>query len=227
MSTLWDVPQYLIMAFSLAFHGPVEKASRVSLHTSAPHRSTATAGSSELLDESAWLRAVKTASPSSDILALYGARIFQTSSGRYYVATQGERSEILALRDNEEVAARVMAAATLRLRSKLVALTGRSPTPGALLVAHVAGIKTSIAYMHTLARDASMRAGTVMPALAPMLRGNRTMTLAALDERLREVLDPHMKENAAEFAQVQMTKPLKGSLAPKERTTSSRMAIAD
>ena len=231
MSSLWDVPHYLIMAFSLAFHAPAEKASRVSLTSSAHsliENASARAGA-DLLDDSAWLRAVKTAAPSSDALAIYGARIFQTSSGRYYVATQAERAEILALKANEEIAARVMAAATLQLTERLAAETGRRPSRGALLIAHAVGLEAAASYARALAHDPSARAVAAIPALAPVLRGHRTLTLAALDARLNAALGTDQDGMVAETAprHMQAHNLMKGTLSAPAAQSSARLADAD
>jgi len=231
LSSLWDVPHYLIMAFSLAFHAPAEKASRVSLTPSAHsliENASARAGA-DLLDDSAWLRAVKTAAPSSDALAIYGARIFQTSSGRYYVATQAERAEILALKDNEEIAARVMAAATLHLTERLAAETGRRPSRGALLIAHAVGLEAAASYARALAHDPSARAVAAIPALAPVLRGHRTLTLAALDARLNAALGTDQDGMVAETAprHMQAHNLMKGTLSAPAAQSSARLADAD
>lgn len=232
MSSLWDVPHYLIMAFSLAFHAPAEKASRVSLTPSAHsliENASARAGA-DLLDDAAWLRAVKTAAPSSDVLAIYGARIFQTSSGRYYVATQAERAEILALKDNEEIAARVMAAATLQLTQRLAAETGRRPSRGALLIAHAVGLKAAASYTQALVHDPSARAAAAIPALAPMLGVHRTLTLAALDARLNAALGTDQDGMAAaEIAPryIQARNLMKGTMSAPAARSLPRLADAD
>jgi len=219
------------MAFSLAFHTPAEKASRVSLTTSAHsliENVSARAGA-DLLDDGAWLRAVKTAAPSSDVLAIYGARIFQTSSGRYYVATQAERAEILALKDNEEIAARVMAAATLQLTERLAAETGRRPSRSALLIAHVVGLKAAASYTQAVAHDPSVRALAAIPALAPVLGGHRTLTLAALDARLNAALGADQHDMVAEIAPQYMPARnlMKGTLSAPAAQSAPRLADAD
>ncbi len=83
MSSLWDVPAYLVMAFSLALDVPAETGA-----TASPERAPGLALADESADmprlpEEVWLRAVKAASPHSDILARYGGRIFVTSTGRF------------------------------------------------------------------------------------------------------------------------------------------------
>lgn len=226
MSSLWDVPQYLIMAFSLALNAPVEKASRVSF-TSAQEVRTPASAAGGVPDEAFWLRSVKLASPHSDILSGYGARIFVTSSGRYYVPAESDRADILALRRNGEVATRVLSAATLVLQKHLEEKSGRAPTRGALLVAHLAGEPAALDYMVALDADPEADAVAAVPALAKLLDdAGKAMSLAQLEARLSRVLRAKPEQIAA--AQTQdHADTLKGTLTkpePGARTAPSRLA---
>lgn len=220
MSSLWDVPQYLIMAFSLALDAPVEKASRVSI--APPHVPSAAAmPAGSVPDENFWLRSVKLASPSSDILSAYGARIFVTSTGRYYVPAERERADILALRRNGEVTARVMAAATWALRKRLQMASGRIPTRGALLIAHLASETAALDYMAALDDDPEAEAARAVPALTKLLDGNKAMTLAQLEARLKRSLRVEHQEVAAARASGDPDL-LKGTLTkPEDRSNQS------
>lgn len=220
MSSLWDVPQYLIMAFSLALDAPVEKASRVSL-SSPPAQHTTAAAAASLPDENFWLRSVKLASPSSDILSAYGARIFVTSTGRYYVPAESERADILALRRNGEVTARVLAAATWALRKRLQTAYGRIPTRGALLIAHLASETAALDYMAALDADPEAEAARAVPALTKLLDGNKTMTLAQLETRLSRSLRAEPQQVATARASGD-PEALKGTLTrPEDRANQS------
>lgn len=201
MSSLWDVPQYLIMAFSLAFDAPAEKASRVSFspqtNQTVALAKAKPAHAQSLPEENVWLRAVKIAAPRSDILQSYGARIFVTSMGRYYVATPQERTDILALRNNPEISARVLAAAIQAMQEDMENRTHQTPTRAALVVAHMLGEDAALRYMRALAHDPEQRAIGVLPAIGAMLGEDRNVTIGQLDGRLAHAVQPHASEIAA------------------------------
>ena len=231
MSSLWDVPTYLIMAFSLALNAPVEKASRVPLTSptvaiaaTSPPMSNGGVRTS-VMSEQTWLAAVKTAAPSSDILQGYGARIFVTSSGRYYVPSAHERNEILALRSNGEIATRVLAAATREHKAALETSTGQSPTRGALLVAHLYGRGLAERYVRSLARTPEARAATLLSSVMPASRDDASLTLGVLDRRLSQVLGEGRHEIAAARTRVHDA-PLKGTLTKPEAQPASAAAGA-
>ncbi len=196
MSSLWDVPQYLIMAFSLALDAPAEKASRVSF-TPTNASVTSAAASGAIPDENFWLRSVKLASPHSDILSAYGARIFVTSSGRYYVPAENDRTDILALRRNRDATARVLAAATVVLREELEWQCGCAPTRAALLIAHVAGKQTALDYIAALDANPGFEVARAVPSLAKLLDGDKAMTLAHLEARLNKAMRAEAEQVAA------------------------------
>ena len=222
MSSLWDVPQYLIMAFSLALDAPVEKASRVS-HTSLPAPITAVAsGASVMPDESFWLRSVKLAAPQSDILSAYAGRIFATTSGRYYVPAESDRADIMALRLNREVTARVLAAATVALGQDLRKRTGLTPTRGALLIAHMAGPKFALAYMQALDTNPEAKAAAAVPSLAQLISDTPGITLAQLDSRLAVSVRPQAGQLAAADPET-----LKGTLTKPDTDASAPARLAE
>lgn len=222
MSSLWDVPQYLIMAFSLALDAPVEKASRFSFSPPTSHTVALPKAKQALVRslpaEDVWLRAVKIAAPRSDILQGYGARIFVTSTGRYYVATPQERTDILALRDNPEISARVLAAATQALQEDIEIRAHQTPTRAALVVAHMLGEDAALRYMRALTRDPDQRATSVLPAIGAMLADDRSVTIGQLDSHLARAVHPHASEIAAAAPVLKgtVTKP---ELATADRTT--------
>lgn len=208
MSSLWDVPQYLIMAFSLAFDTPVEKASRVSYSPPPAHTSakTPTLSGAAMPDETTWLRAMKIAAPHSEIVQAYASRIFVTSTGRYYVPDATERGEILSLRSNADVTARVLAAATQTLVEELTKRAGHRPTRGALVLAHLLGESAALRYMQRLEAAPDTEATVFMPALSAALVGDTGITLAQLDTRLARAT---RSRRMPQFAHLRgtMTKP--------------------
>lgn len=224
MSSLWDVPQYLIMAFSLALPAPVEKASRVTF-TPSHAFGTSAASPGALPDESFWLRSIKLAAPQSDILSAYGARIFVTSSGRYYVPAAADRDDILALRRNGEVAARVLAAATMVLRKRLAQSSARAPTRGALLIAHVAGETSARDYIAALDADPDAEVSRAVPGLAKLLGGDKGVTLTQLEARLRTALRMPPEQVTAARASGDAG-ALKGTLTRPEASPNQQSQVA-
>jgi hypothetical protein len=185
LSGLWEVPAYLIMAFSLALDAPVGKASRVSTAPSSQISATFAfdAQRHAAMPETIWLRAVKTAGPHSSVLRYYADRIFITSIGKFYVPSDSDRAEISAMQNNSEVVTRVIAAAT-RANKYLLSELGNKPTPGVLHVAHVFGIASAQRFCAALKRHPEAPATLVLPELAGELQSMPGMTVAALDAKL-------------------------------------------
>ena len=186
MSSLWEVPAYLVMAFSLALDAPAEKTGVAALLPPSLHvlESADAVAASPLLPDEAWLRAVKAASPHSDVLARYGGRIFVTSSGRDYVPVAGERAEILALQKTRAIATRVLAAATVEFKAELARATGREPTRAALLIAHLYGTSSAISYLRALEGSPQRPAIAAVPQLANAWGPASREPLVALDARV-------------------------------------------
>ncbi|MEQ1716728.1 MAG: hypothetical protein ABL907_12200 [Hyphomicrobium sp.] len=231
MSSLWDVPTYLIMAFSLALDAPAGKASRVSFENQgAP--AAAPLGSGEptsrgRLGDEVWLRAVKTAAPASDILQVFGARIFVTSTDRYYIPALTDRDEILSLQNNASVAVRVLAAATSAHKRQLESETGRLPSRGALLVAHLYGSAAAQRYVRAMSGNCERPARAAVPALAPALGEGGGLTLCALDRRLARLLregGPAMADKAATSKGAMRSANFKGTVVKGD--TTERPAVA-
>lgn len=214
MSSLWDVPQYLIMAFSLALDAPVEKASR---DAHLPPAAIAVTTQAAVPTENAWLRAVKTAAPQSDILQGYAARIFVTSSGQHYVPTPVERIEILSLRLNQGITTRVVAAATVIVRAKLRQEMHREPSRAALVVAHVQGEVAALAYMRELGHHPQARLVQTMPELARWAGGDGALTLAQFDARLSRAVTGA----GSEIATNADAESLKGTLTKQQDEAGS------
>ncbi len=189
MSSLWEVPAYLIMAFSLALDAPVEKASRVSAHHSPQISpvSLSDVARGAAMPEAIWLRAVKTAGPQSSVLQYYADRIFITSAGKPYVPADSDRAEISALQNNSEVVTRVIAAAT-RTNQTLLSALGNKPTPGVLLFAHVHGIAGAQRFCAALASNPLAKAAGALPELAGELNPAPGISVAALEAKLTQLV---------------------------------------
>ena len=189
MSSLWEVPAYLIMAFSLALEAPVGKASRASATPSSQISATFAFNAQRhaAMPDPIWLRAVKTAGPHSSVLRYYADRIFVTSIGKFYVPSDGDRAEISALQNNSEVVTRVIAAAT-RANKNLLKELGNRPTPGVLHVAHVLGIASAQRFCAALKRHPDALAAKFLPELAGELQSTPDMSVAALDAKLTSLV---------------------------------------
>lgn len=230
MSSFWDVPAILIMAFSLALDAPAGKASRIPPQSPPPAITVLDRAREpalrEALSDDAWLRALKRAAPASDALSRYAARIFVTSAGRYYVPVPSEKAEILALRSNGDVAVRVLAAATAELKRDLHETTGREPSRGALLVAHLLGRSEAISYMRAAIHEPSARAVRVVPAFGVLLNGDGSLTVGALDRRLSHALGGPVTEVADAGRGRGTREAFKGTLTRPEALSRSEVASA-
>lgn len=88
--------------------------------------------------ESTWLETVKQSGHKHG-LGHYAEQISRTSSGRYKVSDPAMRREILALRDNAEVASVMAGELTRKNSDYLTAKLGRQPNQGELYIAHFLG----------------------------------------------------------------------------------------
>lgn len=88
--------------------------------------------------ESTWLETVKDAGARHG-LGQYADKIELTASGKPYVEDPDLRREILALRDNVEVASRLAGEFTRKNAEYLTDAIGRSPSDGELYIAHFLG----------------------------------------------------------------------------------------
>ncbi|NRG18158.1 lytic transglycosylase domain-containing protein [Rhizobiales bacterium] len=88
--------------------------------------------------ESTWLETVKDAGARHG-LGQYADKIELTASGKPYVEDPDLRREILALRDNVEVASRLAGEFTRKNAEYLTATIGRAPSDGELYIAHFLG----------------------------------------------------------------------------------------
>lgn len=172
------------MAISLALDVPAETSAAASPER-APGLVLAGAGADmPRLPEEVWLRAVKAASPHSDILARYGGRIFVTSTGRFYVPTANDRAEILSLQSTPAIATRVLAAATIEFRTELAQASGHQPTRAALLIAHLYGTASALSYLQALEGAPQRPAIAAVPQLAEAWGPSSREPLAKLDARV-------------------------------------------
>ena len=227
------------MAFSLALDAPDGKASRVSSEL-APARiekvsRTLARPGDDKVSEQVWLRAVKAAGPQSDILQRYGARIFVTSSGRYYVPVAGERSEILEMQRSSALAARVLAGATRSFKAEIAASTGREPSRAALFLAHSYGTDVASAYVRALNATPEKPAGAVLASFAFDRPAQEKLSLEAFDARLSAMLGADTSAPAHDALRVRaparrplmadvIRSPIKGTLTRSDAPADNKLA---
>lgn len=90
--------------------------------------------------ESTWLEVMKTEGPRLGYTN-YSEAITETADGDYVIADKALREEVLALREDPQVAADLAAAYTRNNGAYLFERFGRMPSPGELYIAHFLGAK--------------------------------------------------------------------------------------
>lgn len=88
--------------------------------------------------ESTWLETLKTSGPELGLQAV-ADKITADGHGHYSVADPKDRADILALRNDPEVASLMAGALTRRNAGYLAKATGREPSAGELYIAHFLG----------------------------------------------------------------------------------------
>lgn len=184
MSSLFDVPQALVMILSLAASGAGEAVPPAHIGTRA---AAADANPYRFTDET-WLRALHSGA-GGDELSQVQAGIFRTSGGRYYVPAEAERKRIAALKRDPEIAA-LVAYGSARLNAKAMA-PALSHAPGAsdLYIAHVLGAKTAISLIALVTEHPAEPLVARLPefaAIAAEMAGDKAskVTAGALYRRL-------------------------------------------
>lgn len=140
MSSLFEVPHHLLLILSLAVSGepgPLSSASGARAGAQYGHEGPLR------FSEQVWLSALKSGAGGAE-LAGAAQRIFQTSSGRYYVPAEADRRSILSLRANGDIAALVAFDLARRNAKDLEARLGRAAAPIDLFLAHSMGTETAL-----------------------------------------------------------------------------------
>ncbi len=104
---------------------------------SAKASSSSATGLFQFLDQT-WLATLKTEGPKLGLQAA-SDQIVQNSSGKFSVPDAGIRKQILDLRNDPSVSAKVAGAFTAQNRSQLANALGRNPSEGELYIAHFLG----------------------------------------------------------------------------------------
>ncbi len=148
--------------------------------------------------ERTWLRALKEDLPGD--AHGYAPSIFRTSGGRYYVPRASDRSEILAARNETELAARAARAFANANARTLRARLKRRPTVGELYIAHLFGPEAAaqlIARARTHPGEPLANFAPELADKADALFGTHKLTVAQLYSKLTTPL-AHVKVPSSE-----------------------------
>lgn len=115
--------------------------------------------------ESTWLETMKTSGAELGLGDL-ADKISVDSKGRYSVADPKDRAEILALRNDPEVASMMAGALTRRNAGYLADAVGRDPSAGELYVAHFLGARGAASLIKQAEANPDARAADLFPRQA-------------------------------------------------------------
>lgn len=221
MSSMFDVPQHLIMLLALAVSGG--DAGRVTPAPPAPAMAAASAASSPItFRDQVWLEALKCGAGGEE-LAGDAVRVFRTSGGRYYVPVESDRRQIMELKRDADIAALVAFGFARCNGAVLRNGLSREPSAGELYIAHVLGGETALDLIRLAGREPETRLKDRWPEIAAALgelkdaRGP-TATVGAVVSRMKAGVErrPSGEEVAAWFANGQrmtLGLPLKGAVS--------------
>lgn len=115
--------------------------------------------------EQTWLATIKSDGARFG-LSKEAASIQRNSDGRYYVQDQATRAEILALRKDPDVSAKLAGALAERNADYLTRTLGETPNGGALYIAHFLGAKGAADLISAKSANPAARAADLFPAAA-------------------------------------------------------------
>ncbi|MEZ5850658.1 MAG: hypothetical protein R3D68_08440 [Hyphomicrobiaceae bacterium] len=188
MSPVADVSVQLALAISLAASGSSVIGTSTDRLAVAPLISwehTADLG----FTETTWLQALHHYGKAAGYAHL-AERIFETSSGKYYIPVAADRLAIRALQRDPTAALRVAAAQSLAHSAILKTHLGRAPTMSELYIAHVLGCEATARFVAAAAAQPDRTAAEMFPDLAlaaPRLffHGATARSVAAVMRTLR------------------------------------------
>ena len=188
LSSLFEIPAQLAMLLSLAAstagHDAAVDPSK-SFPTAPPGLVEPIEGPLRFTDRG-WMRALYENQEEGDGL---GARIFVTSSGRYYVPVASDLQHIRDTRQNAEIAMRVARAAAVRDAARIRRALKRAPATADLYVAHVFGPETAISLIEAVGRAPDAPLQGPFPTLAALPEVSQTpLTVAQFYRRLSAAL---------------------------------------
>ncbi len=158
-----------------------------SFKTNAKAKTSSASGLFQFI-ENTWLETVKEEGHRFG-LGDYSADIQRSRSGRYQVADAGRRREILALRNDPEVAATMAGAFTRQNAEYMSSRIGREATQGELYMAHFMGPNGAARFIELTSERPDARADIHFPKAARANRaifyeGGRPRSLAQVHEAL-------------------------------------------
>jgi hypothetical protein len=160
--------------------------------------------------ESTWLQTMKQEGPRLGYQH-YADAITKTSDGDYVIADSALRDEVLALREDPQIASDLAAAFTKSNGEYLTARFGRMPSPGELYIAHFLGAEGAEKLFGAGLADPDQVAADIFPRQA---RANRSIFYDDGQPRtIRQVYQALVAKHAApptmtaEFAAQQMAGP--------------------
>jgi hypothetical protein len=115
--------------------------------------------------EQTWLQTVKEEGPAHGLGAA-ADQISRGPSGRYQVTNPAAQKQILQMRYDPAIAARMAGAFTERNRANLTASIGRAPSDGELYVAHFLGAQGAADLVHLATTTPGASAAAAFPAAA-------------------------------------------------------------
>lgn len=150
-------------------------------------KTSSAAGLFQFIDDT-WLKTVKDEGHRFG-LGDYAADIVKTRTGRYHVADAGRRQEILALRDDPQIAATMAGAFTRQNADYVSTRLGREATEGELYMAHFLGPRGAARFIELAGDRPDARADRHFPKAARANRaifydGGRARSLAQVYETL-------------------------------------------
>lgn len=135
-----------------------------SLNPKAKAQTSSATGLFQFLD-STWLEVMKTEGPRLGY-DRYARAITETADGDFVIADKSLRQEVLALREDPQIAADLAAAFTRSNGAYLFERFGRMPSPGELYIAHFLGAKGAEKLFVAGLRDPDQVAAALFPRQA-------------------------------------------------------------
>ena len=164
MSSFFEVPQQLILIFTLAVSGSGDTTGFVTKPSFSATRPAMSAEDPLHFADQTWLSAIKEGAGGEE-LARYAGRIFQTSSGRYYVPSEADRNLILNMRRDEDIARLIALDLARRNARKLQSRLGRPAKIADLYLAHSLGSDSAIRLIQSVERNPNAEVAALLPDL--------------------------------------------------------------
>jgi hypothetical protein len=172
VSSVLEVPNALIMALALAVSSAGGESQLASMPVTYAVASTTVSDQREPpsrnpfgFDDQQWLAAMHRQGASIGQGRL-SARIFKTSSGRYYVPVESERQEIAALRDDVVAAGQLTHLQSVSAFKVMQQRLSRAPAFAEILAAHVLGVDDALRLVSLVASAPNAPAAVTFPAAA-------------------------------------------------------------